>query len=72
MSILCMNNTTVTSGSLGHNYIGLLSLQQKAEMVNGAHLPYIKALNDFIIPVSRIELAEILGKGKQFVTCALT
>ena len=34
---------------------------------NGAHLPYMKALTDFIIPMSRIELSEILGKGKQFI-----
>ena len=34
---------------------------------NGAHLPYMKALTDFIIPMSRIELSEILGKGKQLI-----
>ena len=57
----------IISLGLEHGYIGLSSLRQQEhdtdELQSSVISPYLKALADFIIPISRLKLIEILGKG---------
>ena len=52
---------------LEHGYIGLSPQRQQEhdtdEPQSSVISPYLKALTDFIIPISRLKLTEILGKG---------
>ena len=76
---LSMTSTTKSSGKLyafiiiimifglEHGYIGLSPLRQQEHDTDGLQSsvisPYLKALADFIIPISQLKLIEILGKG---------